>query len=126
VAAKRGQHIGPKTAARTFHVTLTRESDKKLLAEDDEGQLNLTNHWQMYTLSFRRPKAAQTKDYSEVKLNELLAADGRYRIDLTLDGKPRASYLLNVKGGRINDIDPVQMRKEEYKIFIPLTNERAK
>jgi hypothetical protein len=66
LAAKRGQYPRPETAARTYHVSLTRESDKKLLAEDDEGQLNLTNQWQMYTLSFRRPKTEQTKEYSEV------------------------------------------------------------
>ena len=118
--------LDPKSRPAPYHVSLTRESDKKLLAEDDDGQLNLTNRWQMYTLSFRRPKAGQTKDYSEVKLNEILASDGRYRIDLTLDGKPRASYILNVKGGRINDLDLAQMRKDEYKIIIPLTNGRAR
>jgi hypothetical protein len=118
--------LDPKSRPAPYHVSLTRESDKKLLAEDDDGQLNLTNRWQMYTLSFRRPKAGQTKDYSEVKLNEILASDGRYRIDLTLDGKPRASYILNVKGGRINDLDLAQMRKDEYKVIIPLTNGRAR
>ena len=113
--------LDPKPRPAPFRVSLTRESDKKLIAEDDEGQLNLTNKWQQYTLSFRRPKASQTKDYSEVKLNEILATDGKYRIDLTLDGKPRASSVLNVKGGRINDLDLAQMRKEEYKIIIPLS-----
>jgi hypothetical protein len=116
--------LDPKPRAVPFHISLVRDSDKKLLAEDSEGKLNLTNNWQQYTLSFRRPNTAQTKDYSEVKLNELLAADGKYRINLTLDGKPSGSYLLNVKGGRINDVDPVQMRKEEYKIILPLANER--
>ena len=116
--------LDPKPRPVPYRVSLSRESDKKLLAQDDEGQLNLSNKWQQYTLSFRRPGAAQSKDYSEVKLNEILAADGRYRIDLTLDGKPIASYLLNVKGGRVNDIDLAQMRKDEYKIILPLANDR--
>ena len=118
--------IDPKPRAVPFHIGLIRESDKKLIAEDDEGKLNLTNKWDMYTLSFRRPNAAQTKDYSEVKLNEILATDGKYRIELSLDGKLRSTYILNAKGGRINDLDLAQMRKDEYKIIIPLASGQGK
>ena len=56
--------------------------------------------------------------------SEILATDGKYKIELTLDGKPRADYTLTVKAGMINGIDPVIMRKENYRIILPLTNER--
>lgn len=113
-----------KPKAVPFHVRLIRESDKKVLGEDSEGKLNLLPKWQNYKLSFRRPGAAETKDYSEFKLSEILAADGKYRVELTLDGKPKYDYVLNVKGGLINGVDLVQMRKDLYRIMIPLTNER--
>jgi hypothetical protein len=111
----------PKPRATPFHIRLFRESDKKLLAEDNQGKLNVTPLWQQYKLSFRRPGAAQTKDYSEVKLNELLAADGKYRIELELDGKVRSNYPFTVAVGRLNGIDPVAMRKENYRIIVPLS-----
>lgn len=39
---------------------------------------------------------------SQFHASELLKADGRYRIDLSLDGKPYGSYPLAVKGGRLH------------------------
>jgi hypothetical protein len=68
-----------------------------------------------------RPNAHQTKDFSEFKLNEVLSNDGSYTIELALDGRPYSTYKLNVKNGRLNDFDLAQMRKERYRIVVPLT-----
>lgn len=111
----------PKPRAAPFHIRLVRESDKKVLAEDSEGKLNLTHKWQQYKLSFRKPRAAGSTDYSEFKLNEVLATDGKYRIELDLDGKPRSAYHFTVKDGKLNGLDLAAMRKENYRIIVPLT-----
>jgi hypothetical protein len=111
----------PKPRPAPFHIRLIRESDKKVLAEDSEGKLNLSYKWQQYKLSFRRPKTAGDAGYSEFKLNEVLAADGKYRIELDLDGKPRSTYSFTVKDGKLNGLDLAAMRKENYRIIVPLT-----
>ncbi len=116
----------PKPRAAPFHIRLVRESDKKTLAEDSEGRLNLTPKWREYKLSFRKPNVAQTKDYSEFKLSEILAVDGKYRIELTLDGKPRSSYSFTVKDGKLNGLDLAAMRKENYRVSVPLSAEAKK
>jgi hypothetical protein len=103
---------------------LIREKDKHVLAETDNPyKLNLSHRWKSIDLPFRKPNAGATKDisYSEFKLNEVLASDGRYKFELTVDGKPYAEYQLTVKNGMLNDTDLVKMQKEEYKIMIPLT-----
>jgi hypothetical protein len=112
--------------AAPFSIRLVREADKKVLAEDSEGKLNLTPKWRQYTLSFRKPNAAQTKDYSEFKLSEILAVDGKYRIELTLDGKPRSSYSFTVKDGKLNGLDLAAMRKENYRVIVPLSADAKK
>ena len=116
---------GPKPAGVPVRVRLIREKDKQILAETHEGdRLLLTHKWHMFDLGFRKPNAAQTKDYSEFKLTEVLANDGSYRFELTLDGKLYSVYKFTVKNAKLNGIDLVQMRKDQYKIFIPLTADR--
>jgi len=100
-----------------FHIRLIRESDKKVLAEDSQGKLNLTPAWNQYKLSFDRAGGGE----GEFKLNEVLAVDGKYRIDLELDGKPRSSYSFTVAGGKLNGLDLVAMRKENFRVIVPLS-----
>jgi len=115
----------PNPTAQTVTVRLVRENDKHVLAETDaDYRLVLKHTWQSVDIPFRRPGAAQTKDYSEFKLSEVVAQDGRYHFEMTIDGKPYADYPFTVKGGRLNDVDLAQMRKDEYKIMIPLTATR--
>jgi len=114
----------PKQAPVPYSLKLIRESDKKLIAENAEGSLKLNTKWHNFNLSFRRPNAAQTKDYSEFKLSEVLAADGKYRIELKLDGRPTAIYILTIKNGQINGLDPIEVRKEKFRVIIPLTREK--
>ena len=111
----------PKRRRVPFKMRLIREADKKTVAEGDDSAVMLDHKWADVKLSFRRPGAAQAKDYSEFKLSEIVATDGKYRIELALEGRPAANYPFTVKGGRINDIDLVQMRKELYRISIPLS-----
>jgi len=105
-----------KPRATPFHVKLVRESDKKILAEDSEGKLNLSPAWNQYKLSFRRAGGGE----GEFKLNEILATDGKYRIDLELDGKPRSSYSFSVSQGKLNGLDLAAMRKENFRVIVPL------
>ena len=56
----------------------------------------------------------------------MTAVDGRYRFELSVDGKPYSEYGFTVKNGQINDIDIAKMQKEEYKIFVPLTATRPR
>ena len=115
----------PKPVSVPVSMKLIRESDKQVVAvSDPDWKVSLTHKWHSFSLSFRRPGAAQAKDYSEFKLNEVLAADGKYRIELNVEGRPKAEYSFTVKGGRINDLDLVQMRKENYRIIIPLTKSK--
>jgi hypothetical protein len=115
----------PKRRRVPFRLRLIRESDKKTVAESDEGSALMLDHkWHDVKLSFRRPGAAQTKDYSELKLSEVIATDGKYRIELALEGRPVANYPFTVKSGRINDIDLAQMRKEIFRIMIPLNRSK--
>lgn len=119
-------HTGsPNTAPVTVNVRLIREKDKQVLAETDENyRLNLKHSWQSVDIPFRKPGAAQTKDYSEFKLSEVVANDGQYKFEMTVDGKPYSDYPFTVKNGRLNDVDLTQMKKEEYRIIIPLTATR--
>ena len=115
----------PKRRRVPFQMRLIRESDKKTVAESDKDSALMLDHkWHDVKLSFRRPGASQTKDYSEFKLSEIVATDGKYRIELALEGRPVANYPFTVKGGRINDIDLAQMRKENFRIMVPLTKAR--
>jgi hypothetical protein len=111
-----------------YRTRLIREKDKQVLAEGggETSAINLTYNWQSYALSFRKPNAENTKDYTEFKLNEVLASDGNYTVELSLDGKPYSAYKFNVKNGRLNDVDVAAMRKEKYKIIIPLTAQTAR
>jgi len=119
------QKMDPKGKKTSLGLRLVRDSDKKVVGVGDANDIyNLSHKWQSYKLSFRRPGAAEAKDYSEFKLSEIAAADGKYRIELTADGKPYSEYIFTVKSGRINNLDLAQMRKENYRIIIPLTNER--
>lgn len=115
----------PKPPPVPVRVRLIREKDNQTLAEtDDNYKLNLTHKWQSIDLPFRKPNAATIKDYSEFKLSEVIANDGRYKFEMTFDEKPYSDYSFTVKNGKLNDIDLVQMRKEEFKIIIPLTATR--
>jgi hypothetical protein len=115
----------PNTPSQPVTVRLIREKDKQVLAETDaDYRLVLKHTWQSVDIPFRRPGAAQAKDYSEFKLSEVVANDGRYKFEMAIDGKPYADYPFAVKNGRLNDVDLAQMRKDEYKIMIPLTATR--
>lgn len=115
----------PNPTPQAVNVRLIREKDKQVLAETDENyRLNLKHTWQSVDIPFRKPGASQTKDYSEFKLSEVVANDGRYKFEMTVDGRPYADYPFTVKNGRLNDVDLAQMKKEEYKIIIPLTGTR--
>jgi hypothetical protein len=95
------------------------------LAEtDDPYDLNLTQKWASVDIPFRKPGASKTKDYSEFKLSDILAVDGQYRFELSVNGRPYSDYTFTVKNGNINDIDLAKMQKEEYKIFVPLAGVR--
>jgi hypothetical protein len=112
----------PKRRRVPYRLRLIREADKKTIAESDENSALMLDHkWADVKLSFRRPDRAQTKDYSEFKLSEAIATDGKYRIELALEGRPAANYPFTVKNGRINDIDLAQMRKENFRILVPLS-----
>jgi hypothetical protein len=114
----------PKRKNVPYQLRLVREGDKKILAESSEGSgISLDHKWHDFKLSFRRPGAAQTKDYSELKLSEIVATDGKYRIELAIEGRPKANYPFMVKSGRINDIDLAQMRKENFRIIVPLNKQ---
>ncbi len=113
---------GPNAEPLSVNGRLIRVKDKQLLAEtDDPYKLNLSHKWESVDLPFRKAGAAAKKDYSEYKLSEILAVDGQYRFELSVDGKPYSDFNFMVKDGKINDIDLVKMQKEEYKILIPLT-----
>jgi hypothetical protein len=112
----------PKPVSLPVTMKLIREGDKTIVGESDAREsVSLTHKWRSYSLSFRRPGAEQAKDYSEFKLNDILATDGKYRIELAVEGRPKVNYVFNVKGGRINGLDLAVMRKENYRIIIPLS-----
>jgi hypothetical protein len=112
---------GPKRRRVPYRMRLIRESGKKTIGESDaDSALMLDHKWADVKLSFRRPGAAQAKDYSEFKLSEVVATDGKYRVELALEGRPVANYPFTVKDGKINDLDLAQMRKENFRIIVPL------
>ncbi len=49
---------------------------------------------------------------------------GVIKFAMTLDGRPYSDYPFTVKNGKLNDIDVTRMRKEEFKIIIPLAATR--
>jgi len=115
----------PKRRRVSYRMLLIREANKKTIAESDENSALMLDHkWADVKLSFRRPGAAQSKDYSELKLSEIVSTDGKYRIELALDGRSVANYPFTVKNGRINDIDLAQMRKEKFRILVPLNRSK--
>jgi hypothetical protein len=77
-----------------------READGKQLAGGGgaTSALALRPQWQGYKLSFDPPAAAPRT--SEFPAGEFLKADGAYRIELSLGGKPYGVYRFAVKGGK--------------------------
>ena len=80
-----------------YDVKIVSARDGRVLATDS-GSLRLEPRWLKADLLF---KAAGGDPNAYFKAGELLAADGRYSVRLTLDNKPYGEYPFVVKGGRI-------------------------
>ena len=89
-----------------YHLTLTRNRDRKLIGEQRDGKLVLKPTWENYRLCFDRPNKEVSKEYSALKMKEILAVDGSYTIALSIDGRPYATYKLTVDKGKINGQEP--------------------
>ena len=91
-----------KPVSVAYHLTLSRNRDRQLIGEQRNGKLVLKPTWENYRLCFDRPNKEASKEYSALKLKEILAVDGGYTIALSIDGKPYATYKLTVDNGKIN------------------------
>jgi hypothetical protein len=95
-----------KPVSVVYQLTLTRTRDKQLIGEQQNGKLILKTTWENYRLCFDRPNREASKEFSALKMKEILAVDGAYTIALSIDGKPYATYKLNVDSGKINGLVP--------------------
>jgi hypothetical protein len=86
--------LEPKTVQ--YAIELVREADKKTLARvgGERSGMRLTHDWQAFNLSFR---AAEGSEFTPA---EVLKTEGRYRINLSVDGKPYGVYFFAVRGGK--------------------------
>lgn len=112
------ENAGPQPRPVKYEMRLVREGDGKAIA-GDAGALRLGPAWAGVKLSFNPEGAPQRT--SEFPANEFLKADGVYRIELSLDGKPYGVYRVNVKGGRFQR-DPAEARAADSALA-PLENE---
>lgn len=105
-----------------YTLKLVRERDGKLLAEGggETSAMSLKPQWTGYKLSFR-PLVVPSGGSSEFHASELLASDGDHRIELSLDGKPYASYRVTIKGGKFQR-DAAHAR-DAAGALMPLENE---
>jgi hypothetical protein len=85
-------HDGKRSAP--YNVKLVR-GDGRLLASES-GTLSLEPRWRQADLFF---KAAGGDGF--LKAEEVLHADGAYRVQLEIDDKPYGSYPFTVQGGKI-------------------------
>ncbi|HEV2864164.1 MAG TPA: hypothetical protein VGX48_24415, partial [Pyrinomonadaceae bacterium] len=104
------ENTGPRPREVQYTLRLVRERDGKLIAEGGgaTSAMVLRPHWSGYKLSFR-PLAVPAGGPAEFHASELLASEGDHRIELSLDGKPYASYRVTVKGGQLQR-DPAHAR----------------
>ena len=85
-----------------FELKMTRDKDRRLVAVIRDTTLMLENTWKTYRTCFDRPAGEAAREYSSLKLKEIVAQDGRYTIDLSFDGKPYATYKFDVRNGKVN------------------------
>ena len=78
-----------------YEIKIVSSRDGRVLASET-GNLRLEPRWLKAALNFRHGD-----DKSFFKAGDLLSADGRYIIQLTIDNKPYGHYPFVVKGGRI-------------------------
>jgi hypothetical protein len=107
---------GPRPRSTPHELKLVRESDGKTLAVGDGSALILRPDWEGFKLSFRPPGGP-----AEFPAAEILKADGVYRAELSLDGKPYGSYRFRVKGGKF-ERDAAEAR-EAGGALMPLEND---
>jgi hypothetical protein len=88
-----------------YSVKLIRSRDASVLAETREGQLSLDSNWHSFRTCLGAPAGARNGT-EPLKLGDLLANDGLYRIVLSIDGRAYAQYDLNVTNGRFNGDPP--------------------
>jgi hypothetical protein len=116
------ESAGARPKEIQYVLKLVRESDGKIIADGGgaTSAMILKPHWGGYKLSFR-PTTPQPDGSSEFHASEFLKTDGKYRIDLSLDGKPYGSYSFTVKGGKLSR-DDAQTR-EAARAMMPLESD---
>jgi hypothetical protein len=122
VSLRDKENNGPRPKEIQYALKLVRERDGKLIAEGGgaTSAMVLRPQWTSYKLSFR-PLAVPAGGSSEFHASELLSSDGDHRIELSLDGKPYASYRVTVKGGKFQR-DAAHAR-DAANALMPLENE---
>jgi hypothetical protein len=88
-------HAKPRSAP--YVAQLVRVRDGKTLGED-KGSLRLDPHWAQLDVYFLAPGGDAS---TRLRAADVLAADGDYRVTLTVDTKPQGTYAFTVKGGQI-------------------------
>jgi len=112
------ENTGPRPREVQYELKLVRESDGKTLA-GDSGALRLETQWAGLKLSFN--PAGVPPRTAEFHASELLKADGVYRIELSLGGRPYGVYRVAVKGGKFQRDDAAA--REAAAALTPLENE---
>lgn len=86
--------LEPKTVQ--YAIELLRESDNKILARGggERSGMRLLHEWQAFNLSFRGDGSG------EFTPAEVLKTEGRYRINLSVDGKAYGVYFFAVRDGK--------------------------
>jgi hypothetical protein len=112
------ENAGPRPREIQYELKLVREADGKTLATD-AGALRLEPQWAGLKLSFN-PAGVPLRT-TEFPASEVLKADGVYRIELSLGGKPYGVYRVAVKGGKFQR-DAADARAAEGALM-PLENE---
>ena len=95
------ENAGPRPREIQYELKLVREADGKQIAGGGgaTSAMALRPQWQGYKLSFD-PLAAPPRT-SEFPASEFLKADGAYRVELSLGGRPYGVYRFAVKGGKL-------------------------
>jgi len=116
------ENTGPRPRQIQYELRLVRDADGKAIAGGggETSAMTLRPDWGGYKLSFR-PLAVAPGGSSEFHASELLKADGVYRIELSLDGKPYGVYRVAVKGGKFRR-DAADARAAEGALM-PLEND---
>ena len=112
------ENAGPRPGEVQYELKLVREADGKAIASD-AGALRLDPQWAGLKLSFN-PAGVPLRT-TEFPANEFLKADGAYRVELSLGGKPYGVYRFAVKGGKFAR-DAGEARAAEAALT-PLENE---